>query len=151
MCCAGVLHPHGALHPDEVEPMRALGLRVRVEAERAVFEQPCPRLSGTLCEVYESRPVTCAQYSCLLLKRFRAGEVSLDDASAAVARFRRALQTVAERLGSFPDAAGLSELKRREAEAPDPVAFRRANGPLLLALGRTLAASQCFLGKRPGP
>lgn len=48
--------------------------------------QRCAALSGTVCEVYEERPLACRRYECLLFGALREGEVSLPEALKVVER-----------------------------------------------------------------
>lgn len=148
-CCSGALHVQGALSENEVDQARALGLRVRAIGGRAEFLMPCSRQDGTRCGIYESRPRVCAEYRCLLLKKYQAGEVPLDRALAIVEEFRAAAEAAFVRLRAVPSGPIIAEVSRRENAAADPAAFRREHSKLLLALARVRALSRHFK-ERPG-
>lgn len=87
LCCTGALHDGAVLDPDEVEAAAAIGLPVE-ETERARFMLPCPKLDGTYCTIYGSRPRVCGRYRCQLLQDLQAGETSFATAAEKVATAR---------------------------------------------------------------
>jgi hypothetical protein len=68
LCCAGVLHAHAVVKPDEIEQVRALGLTGATLRDGFGFRQPCPLCREQRCSVYPHRPATCQAYRCDLLK-----------------------------------------------------------------------------------
>src|SRR5688500_2967630 len=66
LCCTGALHKAAVLDPDEIADARALGLPI-LDREKPGFALPCPRLDGTVCTIYASRPRVCGRYKCQLL------------------------------------------------------------------------------------
>lgn len=75
LCCNGVLFDQVKLQRgDNAKALSALGLPVK---KKSFFAQPCAGLCGTLCRVYESRPVRCREFVCALWSSVQAGKTSL--------------------------------------------------------------------------
>ncbi len=112
-CCDGTLHTNTTLLPAEVATAAALGLSIEQRAGRPVFGQPCAMLRGGRCAIYARRPQTCRHYECALLKRLRAGEITLPKALGVV---RVAQEQLAVWRGRVPEArAFMRWLKELEA------------------------------------
>lgn len=104
LCCDGSLFAWAKLRPGEMEPARAAGLPVFMDAPpQRGFTQPCPML-GAGCSIYTSTayPHACRAYRCLLLKRLQNNDLSLQQALQSVAATRAAFAAFAQKL----DAAG---------------------------------------------
>lgn len=95
LCCTGALHNAAVLDADEITAAWALGLPV-LDREKPGFALPCPRLDGTVCTIYGSRPRVCSRYKCQLLQDLESGAVALDDALDRVG-IAKALRREAER------------------------------------------------------
>jgi hypothetical protein len=88
LCCTGAIHDGVSVKRSEVSRLRTLGFAIR-EGEDLSFPLPCPRHSGTLCSIYDSRPRSCARYRCQLLLNLDTGLVSLSDALQVARTARR--------------------------------------------------------------
>lgn len=135
LCCNGVLYSHALLEPREVEPAIRAGLNVLQDEGARRFTQPCACNDGGPCTIYAERPAACASYQCALLKRYLAGEASLEQCAAKVTRVKELVASIAARL---PD-AGRTEAfwprltRHLEAgAAADEASWRRRNGELLM-------------------
>jgi Fe-S-cluster containining protein len=106
----GVFFDVAPLHEHEVPLAEKLHLPVVRTEHFDAFRLPCPRLDDKRCTIYETRPSACATYACGLLRRYTAGEVSLVEALAAVARVAS--------LAGDPQASpeGLSAAYRRDLD-----------------------------------
>jgi Fe-S-cluster containining protein len=98
LCCHGVLHEWGHLETHEIEPMAALGMGLERRGDNIAFSLPCTRVDGTICSIYEQRPIACRGYRCALLKRYEAREIPLDEALALVSKGKALLDAVRSRL-----------------------------------------------------
>ena len=85
LCCDGTLFTRVPLTVDEQVPEVKLNVQ-RNEAGARHVPQRCAALEGCRCTVYESRPLACRRFECLLVAGLREGEVSLDDALKTVER-----------------------------------------------------------------
>lgn len=83
LCCTGALHRDALLYPEEVDNARAQGLDL-VNGDRPAFALPCPKLVGTSCSIFATRPRVCGGYKCQLLLNLEGGDVTLDSALATV-------------------------------------------------------------------
>lgn len=83
LCCTGALHRDALLYPDEVDRARAQGLDVTA-GDRPAFALPCPKLAGTSCSIFASRPRVCGGYKCQLLLNLEDGTTTLENAQATV-------------------------------------------------------------------
>ena len=98
LCCRGILHFHGVLQPNEVEPISKLGL-ICVEKEGGmVFQLPCPCYLDARCSVYPNRPAACIGYRCKLLKRFLKNEIDLGASKQLVVDVKALLSVIQQRL-----------------------------------------------------
>lgn len=88
LCCSGALHDNAILEDGEVQTAEALGLPVDQTSAEQRFSLPCPKLEGSFCTIYGSRPRVCGAYACRLLEQVRGGR-SLDSALPLVAEARR--------------------------------------------------------------
>ena len=68
------------------------------------------------CTIYENRFEICRSFRCALLKRYQAGEVSLDDAFAKVETAKQLLEAV---VGEDPEAARADGRRRMRSELAD--------------------------------
>lgn len=108
LCCTGALHNAAVLDPDEIEAARALGLPV-LDREKPGFALPCPRLDGTICTIYGSRPSVCGRYKCQLLQDLEGGAVELDEALGKVG-IAKALRREAEE--AMPEGMTLPQARK---------------------------------------
>lgn len=83
LCCNGALFGFVPLSEKEQTLPRH-------QRHGARMQQPCEFLDGRKCGIYaEGPPHVCGAFRCRLLRRFEAGEVTLDDALVAVAEGHR--------------------------------------------------------------
>lgn len=80
LCCTGLLFDVAPLEEHELPLAERLRLPLASNQYHDAFRLPCPHLDGRRCGVYESRPTVCGSYECGLLRRFKAGEVALEEA-----------------------------------------------------------------------
>ncbi len=85
LCCDGSLFGRVPLGPAEQVPALKLAVVTNERGGRHV-PQRCAALEGTVCQVYEERPLACRRYECLLFGALREGEVSLPEALTVVHR-----------------------------------------------------------------
>ena len=83
LCCTGALHRDALLYADELDSARAQGLKI-IDGDRPAFALPCPKLVGTSCSIFASRPRVCGGYKCQLLLDLEDGNTTLDNALATV-------------------------------------------------------------------
>ncbi len=90
LCCDGSLFSHVGLEPGEVEQLHQLGIPTQTKRSGTeVLPQRCSALKGRDCQIYGSRPASCAAYQCLLAEGLLKGEVSLPEAQATVEKAQR--------------------------------------------------------------
>lgn len=124
LCCTGALHNAAVLDPDEIAAARALGLPV-LDRDKPGFALPCPRLDGTICTIYGSRPRVCGRYKCQLLQDLEAGAVDLDEALDKVG-VAKGLRREAE--SAMPEGMTLPEARKLAQMAPKTHAGDAAGG-----------------------
>ncbi len=89
LCCDGTLFDSVPLRPEEKV---ALPMLARANAS---LSQPCAALqSDKCCAVYQSRPIACRWFRCLLLDAMQSQEVSLKQAKDIVDDTHRQLDDV---------------------------------------------------------
>lgn len=110
LCCHGVLHHYAALEEEEVETAIALGLGVEREKDYLGFALPCPKIDVTRCTIYELRPSTCSGYQCGLLRKYRRGDISLDEAVPLVSKARQLFDSV---MATMPPTTSFREVREK--------------------------------------
>ena len=89
LCCDGTLFSHGTVEPVERERVGRVGLPIVAMLDGTTrFEQPCQKLAGTDCSIYQSRPQTCRDFLCDLGKAWQDDELTLSEARAVVQTVR---------------------------------------------------------------
>lgn len=126
LCCDGTLFSHAPVLTPEAGLLVPLGVPVfqRPDGVPAIA-QPCAALEGCRCRVYESRPVACRAFDCLLHDAYAADEVSLEDAVGIVEEARGRVTGL---LAELPDSPASSAFERVQAGAVDEGAEARAPG-----------------------
>jgi Fe-S-cluster containining protein len=95
LCCDGTFYGSVVIAADERERLGRVGLAVLQHADASLtMAQPCVALRGRLCSVYSERPAACAKYQCTLRESVAAGEASLEEGLARVARMQALLETI---------------------------------------------------------
>lgn len=84
LCCQGVVHSHAALDVSELALAQELSLSVDTFEDGLGFHLPCPQYQGDRCAAYQRRPRSCEGYQCELLRRFLAGQASLEESLSLV-------------------------------------------------------------------
>ena len=91
LCCNGSLFADVELSgPREAAPLEAFGLEIE---DDNLLIQPCGALKGTRCSIYSHRPKCCRTFECLLLKRVRRNELSVQAALQQIAQARASHST----------------------------------------------------------
>jgi Fe-S-cluster containining protein len=98
LCCQGVVHSHTALDTSELDLARELSLRVDMFEDGLGFHLPCPQYQDDHCTAYQRRPLACVNYQCELLRRFLAGEISLEESLFLIARTKEMVDQLWTRL-----------------------------------------------------
>ena len=139
LCCHGWVFFQTLLSPAEAELLGTL-TPVVTTVLGPVICQPCALNTGTLCGVYESRPVVCRTYSCASLTAVERGDLHIDEARERLERARTAMNELGDALRAAgwmaPGDAGVAAWRKFTAAArgsTDPEAFRRTNAQVLLA------------------
>ena len=116
MCCDGTLFAYAKAEADEAAKLDAYGLERLFVRGKPRFRLGCRHLSCGSCTIYEDRFTICRSFRCALLRRYDAGEISLEDAMETVETAKKLLANVLEQA---PDAAHFSEresIRRRAAQ-----------------------------------
>jgi hypothetical protein len=127
-----------------------LGLPV-LDREKAGFALPCPRLQGTVCTIYESRPRVCARYKCQVLLDVEAGATNFADAVAKVATAKELVNRAREFMpeGMTLPAARVLDVDESFAQSDAPE--RVGSMPLRLAItSLSLYLDKHFRNSREG-
>ena len=79
LCCSGALYATVTVHSEHVESVRTLGLTVeKIGDGTFTFRQPCPLHEHDRCSAYPNHPPSCQGYRCALLRKYEAGDVTLE-------------------------------------------------------------------------
>lgn len=156
LCCDGTLFGDVELSGwAEAIQMEVLGLNIEDdngEGGRAMLQQPCTALKGTVCSVYAHRPKCCRTFECKLLQDAQQGVVPVELAqqriSEALRRARR-IHALLSQLGDKDKELPLKEraaaMLSRDAGSDQAIVDKRAElGAEMSALGKLIRKS--FLG-----
>jgi Fe-S-cluster containining protein len=142
LCCNGAFYTSVTVLPDHVPMVAALGLTVTEESSREFsFRQPCPLYKRDCCSVYPRHPPSCQSYRCALLRKYEAGETSLDEAMAIV---RTTKEVAGDSRGMGQDALAAAWDEETGLRGRDAV--RKENAATLLRA----ATLDVLRQKRPG-
>ncbi len=139
LCCDGTMYLAVHLRPgDRRESLTAAGFVLTTRNDVVQFPQPCCASRAGACRIYDGRPAACRTYRCRLLRRYEAGEVTHDDASALIVLATDLRDRVRAGISAYADTreplslGGLYRvmLKKLEAES-NRAAARRAHAELL--------------------
>jgi Fe-S-cluster containining protein len=86
LCCTGLLFDIAPLEEREIPLADKLHLPLACNQYHDAFRLPCPCLRDKQCTIYTSRFEVCGSYECGLLRRYKAGEIALDEALFRVER-----------------------------------------------------------------
>lgn len=133
LCCAGAVYAQIPLDGDEAGRAQVAGFTLDHDEAGALFAaQPCPQLQGTACRLYGGwRPRACVDYACRLLEAVRAGDATVDEAVAAVARIKALIATHLPDVEPGALRAMVSEAAALAANGPVPADRARR----MLAIG----------------
>lgn len=115
LCCDGTIFGYVPVATDERAAMEALGFNIAPQGERTGFAQPCPKYATGCCTIYTRRPAVCRSYSCVTLQTLEKGGIGFAEAADRVSRAKEAARRVVE---AAPDAADLTEARKRWAGEP---------------------------------
>lgn len=88
LCCDGTIFDHARLVPaDDPARLEEGGFIVSPTKTGTGFALPCHHQQERICTRYQQwRPTICHTFRCRLLRRFDAGEISLEDAQSIIER-----------------------------------------------------------------
>ena len=139
LCCTGALHNHASLESDELGFAESLGLEV-MPGEKPRFALPCPRLTGTLCSIYQSRPQVCSRYKCQLLQDVESGKTGFGTAVETIQHAKTLINDIERQLPAgtkLPEARIRYLTEKGQSEAgPDYMPLRLALTVLCLYIDR---------------
>lgn len=148
MCCDGTLFGRVTVYPDDFATLVKYGMPPQPRGDGFAYDQPCPRLTGTVCGIYAERFVTCRRFRCALLRKLDAGAVGVAEAQARIAAARTHIETLVhtgrtgaarrERLHMTRDWAGIAEPTDHAATA------RRPRGNMLRSLRWSASSTSTF-------
>ena len=143
LCCNGVLHDHVILEEEEAGRMRSLGHEAALIPEKHSLRLPCNYFGCGSCDNYDHRFETCRSYRCALLRRYHAGEFSLDQCRAGVEEAQSLIAKIEESdpgFASHSTRGGRAKALQKSLHTASPkerlsIAERLLN---LMALGQLL-------------
>lgn len=94
LCCNGTLYSRAKVAPGEEARIADYGLTLQEFDGKIYFRLPCKYLNCSRCTIYEKRFEICRSFECDLLRRFKANEISLDEALKTVDTARELLAKV---------------------------------------------------------
>lgn len=144
LCCKGVLHDHAPLQPQEKEVAARLRLPIyRGRIDYDAFSLPCPHHQNDRCSVYPDRPKVCGDYQCDLLKRYREGTISLDEALDVVKRATGLRTRIHDYMGAADPSKRIwdeiAEFSAQKAQETGPENFHGTHAAFLVDAGHLLA------------
>lgn len=113
LCCNGVLFASVPVAESERGRLLADGFPVTPNDGSCEFPQPCSRLCGDLCDLYERRPDRCREFDCELLRATRLGQTNLPAARRLVRQTRSQVSAVERWLRLLGDDGEHLPLSRR--------------------------------------
>lgn len=106
LCCRGVWFAHVRVLPRELDQARSAGLTLDTFDEISSFQQPCVLHRDDGCSTHGTwRPKACVDYTCALIDRFQANDVSFDETMKHVTAARKIADRLQNEAG--PAARGL--------------------------------------------
>jgi hypothetical protein len=100
LCCRGVLHNSALVEKYEINKVRKLGLSYfKKTSDKSAFKLPCVLFIGNKCSIYySSRPSTCVNYRCKLLKRLLNGEINISESKQVVSKTKNLVGSIESQL-----------------------------------------------------
>jgi len=138
LCCDGTLFNRAFIKENE---QIATGYSFEIlEDEKRAFKLPCAYLNEKVCSIYTERPYSiCEAFQCKLLRTFRAGKITFDDALKVVnntlaLKEKIELQLLESDPENIADSFNrkIKNFNKQHTEARDKGAFRKKNGKTLL-------------------
>ncbi|WP_129676348.1 YkgJ family cysteine cluster protein [Candidatus Chloroploca sp. Khr17] len=138
LCCDGTIFAWARLTPeDDLARLEAGGFIVLPTKTGTGFAQPCHHHHDRVCTIYQEwRPSICHAFRCQLLRRFDAGEISLEQAHVTITQTTELADLVwaqlRERVGEVN--GSLKELFRawEATQHAQDAAWRRQHAAFLL-------------------
>jgi uncharacterized protein len=94
LCCDGSLFADVELASHrEALKLEILGLEID-DTDRPVLVQPCPALKNKRCDIYQFRPNCCRTFECRLLRKVKAGAISLQTAQNQISHILSRIKTL---------------------------------------------------------
>ena len=149
LCCNGVFYTHTRVKPDEIEPVRALGLAVETFRDGPGFRQPCSMFREGRCSVYPEHPIHCRAYACDLLKKYLADAIAHPQAAQTI---QRAHEMLSDIIAQLPPGYSFDQLlqeinKDSKRDIFDSAEARRQNAELLLAIAKLMIYTRKHFGE----
>lgn len=109
MCCDGTLFENAFVrHEDDRKVADTLGLVTHTKNDTLYFHLPCPQFRSCCLAYDRARPLVCAAFFCPPIKRFQAGQQSLDEADEQVTALISHRDKLLELASEFPELAQLN-------------------------------------------
>lgn len=87
MCCDGTLFDRVVLRAEEDAVFLGLDSPGK-EKVSAFCAQPCPAHRGTSCKIYQDRPKSCRDFSCITRDALLDGAIDWEQAASRIAKAR---------------------------------------------------------------
>jgi hypothetical protein len=102
LCCRGVLHNNAYVEEYEINKVRELSLSYfKKTSGKSAFRLPCKLFIANKCSIYrESRPSTCENYRCKLLKRLLTGEININESKQVVSKIENLVKSIESQLSN---------------------------------------------------
>ncbi len=92
LCCNGALYANVTVRPEHAPFVRTLGLTLEKTGDDTfAFRQPCPLHTSGRCSAYPHHPLSCQEFRCALLRKYEAGEATLEDSLTIVRSAKKLL------------------------------------------------------------
>lgn len=136
LCCDGTIFDHARLVPaDDPARLEDGGFIVSPTKTGTGFALPCHHHQDRICTLYQQwRPTICHTFRCRLLRRFDAGEISLEEAQGIIDRTTALADRVWAQMRQRMAAADgpLKKHFRAWEQAQDEPDWRRRHAAFLL-------------------
>lgn len=142
ICCDGTLFGQADIDSSGPDPSWPAEV-IRSVSDGKKLPQPCPAYQKQLCVIYSSRPKICVDFSCILLKEYSSGTISLQEALSTIqttrgyqSAFNEAISEVITReANSSPDRL-FGQFRSLFKKEFDTAEFRKAHSKILLIYAR---------------
>jgi hypothetical protein len=138
LCCNGVLFDQVRLQPgDHAKALTARGLKIK---KGQWFNQPCTALRGSLCQLYQDRPLRCRQFECRQFRGVAAGDIRHESAAARIADVREQVAGIEAQLSAMGGGNLRKPLAQRYATAREASPDAEGFSAVTAAMNRLQAA-----------